>query len=81
MAIVGTSPARKPLSTGHSSSRSDRSHSDREHGRGLAIEAQFCPESVADPFDTVEWDLRVAAIKGEAGEVLFEQTNCEVPAT
>ena len=40
----------------------------------------FCPVDVADPFDTVEWDLRTAAIKGEAGEVLFEQTDCEVPA-
>ena len=38
------------------------------------------PTDVADPFDTVEWDIRTAAIKGEDGEVLFEQTNCEVPA-
>ena len=43
----------------------------------LAIEAVFCPADVADPFDTVEWDLRTAAIKGEAGEVLFEQTNAK----
>ncbi len=34
------------------------------------------PQNVADPFDTVEWDLRTAAIKGESGEVLFEQTEC-----
>ena len=47
--------------------------------KGLAVEALFCPEGVADPFDTVEWDVRIAAIKGEGGEVLFEQTNCEVP--
>ena len=38
------------------------------------------PQNVADPFDTVEWDLRTAAIKGEAGEVLFEQTDCEIPS-
>ena len=49
-------------------------------GRGLHVESQFCPTDVADPFDTVQWDLRTAVIKGEAGEVLFEQTNCEVPA-
>ena len=41
---------------------------------------RFCPADVADPFDTVEWELRTAAIKGENGEVLFEQTNCEVPS-
>ncbi len=48
--------------------------------QGLEIEPVFCPEDVADPFETVEWDLRTAAIKGESGEVLFEQTDCEVPA-
>ena len=32
------------------------------------------------PFDTVEWEIRSAAIKGENGEVLFEQNNCEIPA-
>jgi ribonucleoside-diphosphate reductase alpha chain len=31
----------------------------------------------AVPFDTVEWELRSAAIKDENGEVLFEQTDCE----
>ncbi|HTQ39438.1 MAG TPA: vitamin B12-dependent ribonucleotide reductase [Pirellulales bacterium] len=46
---------------------------------GLAIDPLFCPTSVENPFDTVEWDLRTAAIKGENGEVLFEQTGCEVP--
>src|ERR1700761_1729103 len=60
----------------------------RPQGRGAASPAQpitidsiFCPEDVADPFDTVQWDLRTAAIKGEGGEVLFEQTDCEIPAT
>ncbi len=47
---------------------------------GLAIEEVFCPADAADPFDTVQWDLRTAAIKGEGGEVLFEQTDCEIPA-
>jgi ribonucleoside-diphosphate reductase alpha chain len=31
-------------------------------------------------FETVDWEIRTAAIKGENGEVLFEQTNCEVPS-
>lgn len=47
---------------------------------GLSIDPVFCPTDIADPFDTVQWDQRTAAIKGENGEVLFEQTNCEVPS-
>ncbi|MDX1964062.1 MAG: vitamin B12-dependent ribonucleotide reductase [Pirellulales bacterium] len=46
---------------------------------GLRIEPEFCPTDVESPFDTAQYDLRTAAIKGENGEVLFEQTNCEVP--
>jgi len=34
------------------------------HRRGMAIDAEFCPVEVADPFDTVEWELRSAQIKG-----------------
>ncbi|MBI1346025.1 vitamin B12-dependent ribonucleotide reductase [bacterium] len=46
----------------------------------LHIEPTFCPTNAADPFDTVQWDLRTAAIKDENGKVLFEQTDCEIPA-
>ena len=49
--------------------------------RALTIEPLFCPPDAADPFDSVEWELRTAAIKGEGGEVLFEQTDCEIPAS
>ena len=52
----------------------------RELSKGLKIDARFCPTDVADPFDTVEWELRSAQIKGENGKLLFEQTNCEVPS-
>ena len=45
----------------------------------LRVESTFCPEDVADPFETVGWDHRTAEIKGENGELLFEQTECEVP--
>jgi len=45
----------------------------------LHIDPYFCPVGV-DPFDTVEWDLRTAQIKDENGKVLFEQTDCEIPA-
>ncbi len=51
----------------------------RFHGR-LKVDTTFCPTDVADPFDTVEWETRSAEIKGENGELLFEQTNCEVPS-
>jgi ribonucleoside-diphosphate reductase alpha chain len=47
----------------------------------LTIDPLFCPVDVQDPFDTVQWDLRTAAIKGEGGEVVFEQRDCEIPAT
>src|SRR5215475_2993162 len=47
--------------------------------QGLSVEPTFCPQDVADPFDTVEWDRRSAQIKGESGELLFEQKECEVP--
>jgi len=49
--------------------------------QALTIEGLFCPAEAADPFDTVDWDLRTAAIKGEDGQVLFEQTDCEIPAS
>jgi ribonucleoside-diphosphate reductase alpha chain len=47
---------------------------------GLKFEPNFCPQDVADPFDTVDWEVRSAAIKDEDGKVLFEQTDCEIPA-
>ena len=46
----------------------------------LGIDATFCPTDVESPFDTTEWELRTAAIKGEDGKVLFEQPACEIPA-
>ena len=51
----------------------------RRFTRGLNVEPRFCPQEVADPFETVAWEVRTAAIKGESGEVLFEQHDCEVP--
>jgi len=47
---------------------------------GIQIQPTFCPTNVDDPFSTTEWELRSAAIKDENGGVLFEQTDCEVPA-
>ena len=47
--------------------------------RAMSIPSRFCPPDT-DPFTTVDWDYRTAAIKDENGKVLFEQTNCEIPA-
>jgi ribonucleoside-diphosphate reductase alpha chain len=73
--------AKRPVKPAKTSGKSTRRlfGGDIREG-GLAIDSVFCPVDVADPFDTVEWDSRTAAIKGEGGEVLFEQTGCEVPA-
>ncbi|GAG06027.1 unnamed protein product, partial [marine sediment metagenome] len=50
------------------------------HPRGLQIDSRFCPEQAVDPFETTEWELRTASIKDENGEILFEQTDAEVPS-
>ncbi|MEQ1826366.1 MAG: vitamin B12-dependent ribonucleotide reductase [Pirellula sp.] len=60
--------------------KSRTTHEARGNRGGLKIESRFCPTKVASPFDTVSWELRSAAIKDESGKVLFEQTNCEIPA-
>jgi ribonucleoside-diphosphate reductase alpha chain len=46
----------------------------------IEIRPTFCPAEIESPFDTTEWELRTAAIKGEDGKVLFEQVACEIPA-
>ncbi len=46
----------------------------------LHVSPVFCPEDVTDPFDSVTWDLRTAQIKGDKGELIFEQENCEFPS-
>ncbi|NQT15450.1 MAG: hypothetical protein HQ582_22020, partial [Planctomycetes bacterium] len=46
---------------------------------GLAVDPLFCPVDVDDPFETVKWELRTATIRGENGDVIFEQEDCEIP--
>ncbi len=48
---------------------------------GLHIGSLFCPEEQTDPFATVQWEQRTASIKGDGGEVIFEQHDCEVPTS
>ncbi len=45
----------------------------------MKVATTFCPQGI-EPFDTVKWERRSAHIKDENGNVLFEQTDCEVPA-
>jgi ribonucleoside-diphosphate reductase alpha chain len=75
---VSYSPATAGGTNGHSGvNGGGRSLPDRQP---MTVPATFCPANVADPFTTVTWDYRTAAIKDENGKVLFEQTNCEVPS-
>jgi len=60
---------------------SQENHPSHESRPGLRVESVFCPADVDSPFDTVDWEVRSAAIKDESGEVLFEQSDCEVPAS
>src|SRR5262245_7899868 len=46
--------------------------------KGLAL-PRFFTRPGEDPFDAVEWELRSAQIKNEKGEVVFEQTDVEIP--
>ncbi|MCI0356872.1 MAG: vitamin B12-dependent ribonucleotide reductase [Planctomycetaceae bacterium] len=52
----------------------------RELSKGLRVQAQFCPAELADPFDSVAWELRSAQIKDETGKLMFEQKDVEIPA-
>ena len=47
---------------------------------GLMLPRRFSTAGV-DPFDQVEWEKRSAVITGDRGQVVFEQTNVEVPAS
>ena len=46
--------------------------------RGLSLARCFTRPG-EDPFDAVEWELRTAKISNERGEVVFEQTDVEIP--
>jgi len=73
MATVEPSASR---SSGHRSAESTSAFD-----RNLTIESRFCPSDVADPAETLQWERRTAEIKGEKGEVLFVQDDCEVPSS
>jgi len=45
---------------------------------GLRVERRNTTPGV-HPFDEIEWEMRSAAIANERGQVVFEQTDVEVP--
>ncbi len=55
----------------------DKAHS-AQATRGLTL-TRFFTQPNCDPFDALEWEFRSAKITNEKGEVVFEQTNVEVP--
>ncbi|MBW3564900.1 MAG: vitamin B12-dependent ribonucleotide reductase [Acidobacteria bacterium] len=55
-----------------------RTKKERTRGGGIEVERYFTTAGV-DVFDTVEWEMRSAVIANEKGEVVFEQTDIEVP--
>ena len=57
----------------------DEASTNKTQTDGLRFAGDFCPADVPDPFETVTWEHRSAQIRGENGDVLFEQDNCEVP--
>ncbi|HZN34272.1 MAG TPA: vitamin B12-dependent ribonucleotide reductase, partial [Pirellulaceae bacterium] len=69
------------VAAARSAGRSGKVDAVRELAKGLKIEPRFCPADVADPFDTVQWELRSAQIKDENGKLMFEQKDAEIPAT
>ena len=42
---------------------------------GLRVDSMFCPADVNDPFETVEWELRSAAIKDENGARIYNERH------
>ena len=80
----------KPVKSGDSArTRKTRATKSANHAKGsknddsgrrtgLHIPRHFTRKG-EDPFDSVEWELRVARISNEKGETVFEQTDCEIP--
>jgi ribonucleoside-diphosphate reductase alpha chain len=80
MAIVSAPRSRPDSARADVKSRHTKMDGLRELSKGLKIDAQFCPAELADPFDSVQWELRSAQIKDEAGKLMFEQKDVEIPA-
>ncbi len=53
--------------------------SDSSPQKGLTVPRRWT-RSTVHPYDEVTWELRVASITNEKGEVVFEQSDVEVPS-
>jgi len=80
-ASVSSDPVLEKVNREHGSdyARSHYGQRQRRSRNGLHIDSVFCPDDGRTPFDSVQWELRSAAIKDESGKALFEQDDCEVP--
>ena len=78
--LAGTPAASAPQAPGSQAPGSQAPGSPAAARIAIEIQPTFCPTEAESPFDTTEWELRTAAIKGEDGKVLFEQPACEIPA-
>ncbi|HUZ88971.1 MAG TPA: vitamin B12-dependent ribonucleotide reductase [Candidatus Acidoferrales bacterium] len=59
--------------------RASGDQSDEARGpRGLSFERYFTPPQ-QNAYDLLEWERRTATITGEKGNLIFEQTDVEVP--
>jgi ribonucleoside-diphosphate reductase alpha chain len=74
---VNGNGAKKPTAAARSGYR-QLQPGEKPAWKGLEIERRFTTPGV-DPYDTVEWDTREAAITNEHGKVVFEQKNLEFP--
>src|SRR5215468_9761595 len=45
---------------------------------GLKVERYFTRAGIS-PYDEIEWEQRSASISNEKGNVVFEQSNVEIP--
>jgi ribonucleoside-diphosphate reductase alpha chain len=52
----------------------------RRTPKGMTVSRHFTTAG-EDPYDFVEWEIRSAKIANENGEIVFEQTDVEVPTT
>ena len=52
----------------------------RRTPRGMTVSRHFTSAG-EDPHDFVEWEIRSAKIANENGEIVFEQTEAEIPKT
>jgi ribonucleoside-diphosphate reductase alpha chain len=76
----GTSdPRRSKRKPKMRAAETDQAGEGLQAGEALRLARRWTTAGV-DPFDQVDWQLRTAVITGEGGQVVFEQSNVEVPA-